>query len=475
MSIPSIWHHYASSDLDLPKDDSRHRQVFMINTISLIMILALTFYTFFNIFVTKLYMLAFIEMVVLIVAFIPIFILRKLQDINLASTILTINLFLLMVLFIYGQKNLDFGLAQAVFLPIVAIFLKGKKFGLIYSILFIAIILYIAFQGIGNWDPAPFTSTSFINLLTMYVIVIMFVYYFESSREEAFDFIKDAAKREHNNNLKLHEKSILLAHANEELTLYKNDLEAQVDKVLLEQKNQQEILIQQSKMAAMGEMISSIAHQWRQPLSVTAAIINNIKTHENLSEEPNQTYLDDMERIQTQLSFMNETITDFSNFLKPHKRSETFLVSKLLLDLEKIISPQMKLHNITFNINCTENEIEISNFKNELIQVILNIINNAQDAIIEKVSAQLMGKEIAYIKIEVSKKEDTTIISISDNAGGISDDILPNIFSPYFTTKTANKGTGIGLYMSQNIVEQSLGGLLSVRNGENGAVFTITL
>jgi signal transduction histidine kinase len=475
MSIASLWNSYVSSNLNLPKDDSRFRQVYLINTLSLVMITALTFYIFFNLFVSKLYVLAFVEMVVLFAAFIPIIILRKLQNVNLAATLVTINLFLLMVFFIYDNGHKDYALAQAVFLPVMAIFLKGKRFGLLYSLLFISIILYIAFHGLNVWEPAPFTVTSFTNLISLYLVVIVMVYFFESSRKEAFTFIKKASDREHKNNLKLHEKTILLNRANEELNLYKTDLEAQVEKILAEKQAQEEILKQQSKMAAMGEMISSIAHQWKQPLAATASIVNTIKVSEQFNDVPNQNYLDQMAKIEKQLDFMNETITDFSNFFKPHKVSEIFNLSSLLTSVNKLLSAQFAESKIELKTDFENENITLKSFKNELSQVLINILNNAKDAINEKLDAKLLVEGSGWVEVKMFKKDDAIIITIEDNAGGIPATVLPNIFTPYFTTKSAEKGTGIGLYMSQNIVEQSLNGDISVTNGENGAIFTITL
>lgn len=475
MALRSLWNNYVTSNLSLPKDDSRFRQVYLINTLSLVMITALFFYIFFNLFVSKLYILAFVEMVVFVVAFIPIVILRKLQNVSLAATLVTINLFLLMLFFIYENGHKDYALAQAVFLPVMAIFLKGKRFGLLYSLLFISIILYIAYNGVNVWEAAPFTITSFTNLLSLYIVVIMMVYFFESSRKEAFSFIKEASEREHKNNLKLHEKSILLHRANEELTLYKKDLEAEVNKILAEKQAQEETLKQQSKMATMGEMISSIAHQWKQPLTATASIVNTIKMTEQCNETPNQVYLDYMEKIDKQIEFMNETIRDFSNFFKPHKVSESFNVSSLMQSVEKLLSAQYAEAKIDLITEFEDEEIMLKSFKNELIQVLINILNNAKDAVNEKLEAKLLAEGSGWVKMKMFKKESHIIITIEDNAGGIPPKILPNIFTPYFTTKSADKGTGIGLYMSQNIVEQSLQGNLSAQNGENGAIFTITL
>lgn len=475
LALKSLWYHYVTSDLNLPKDDNRFRRVYLINTLSLVMILALSFYIFFNIFYTHLFLLALIEMGTLLFAFIPIFILRRLHNVELAATLVTINLFLLMVLFIYSQKHNDYALAQAVFLPTFAIFLKGKKYGLIYSFIFIAIILYIAWSGIGVWEAVPFTMTSFTNLTTTYILIIFMLYYFESSRKEAFNFVKQASEREYQNNLKLHEKTILLNHANEELMLFKTDLENKVDGMLSEKRAQEQILVQQSKMASMGEMMSAITHQWKQPLTTTSAIINNIKIEEALTEKPNEGFLKSMEKIEEQLDYMNQTILDFSNFFKPKKSKEIFHLKDTTLSVIKLLRSQFHSKDITIETQFDDNTLSVESYKNEFIQVILNLLSNAKDAIEEQIAKGDLGKGKGEIKLNIFLQEGKIHLTVEDNGGGIPPKIIKDIFSPYFTTKEKNNGTGIGLYMSKIIIEESMLGSLSVSNGEKGAIFTIIL
>lgn len=440
------------------------------------MILALSFYIFFNIFHTHLFLLAFIEIATLIFAFIPIYILRRLHNVELAATLVTINLFLLLVLFIYSQKHHDYALAQAVFLPTIAIFLKGKKYGLIYSFIFIAIILYIAWGGIDVWEPVAFTLTSFINLATSYIIIIIIMlYYFESSRKEAFNFVKQASEREYQNNLRLHEKTILLNHANEELKLFKTDLESKVDEMLAEKRVQEQILVQQSKMASMGEMMSAITHQWKQPLTTTSAIINNIKTEEALLEKPNEGFLKNIEKIEDQLDYMNQTILDFSNFFKPQKNRERFYLQATILSIIKLFQSQFLSKNLTIKTQFDDKALSIESYKNEFIQVILNLLSNAKDAIEEQVLKGTLEKGGGEINLKLFLHEEKLHITVEDNAGGISPKIMEDVFKPYFTTKDESRGTGIGLYMSRIIIEESMHGILEVNNGEKGALFTIIL
>jgi signal transduction histidine kinase len=473
--MKTVWDSFVTSGLNLPRDDSRYRKVYLINTLSLLVISALIFYIIFNLTVTGLYVLAFVEAAVLVVATIPIFILRKVQNVELAATIVTINLFILLIFFIYDQKHHDYALAQAVFLPVLAIFLKGKRFGLIYALSFIAIVLFIAYGGIDVWEPVPFTFTSFVNLISTYLFVIIMIYYFENSRKEAFGFLKKAREREYQNNLKLHEKTILLNHANEELRDYKIDLEKKVDSMLEAKRAQDHILIQQSKMAAMGEMMSAITHQWKQPLTTTAAIVGNIKLEEEFKEKPNSHILTNMDKIQDQLNFMNQTINDFSNFFKPQKTKEIFVLSNTCMSVVKLIESQLQAKSIKLSTHFEDETLSITNYKNEFIQVLLNIINNAKDALESKIALHSIQKGEGSIKLSTFTKGDYIYITIEDNAQGIPESIIDKIFDPYFTTKSESMGTGIGLYMSKSIVEESMGGSLKVTNGEHGAIFTIKL
>lgn len=475
MTLKSLWYHYITSDLNLPKDDSRFRRIYLINILSLVMILALSFYIFFNVFYTKLFLLAFIEIAVLIFAFIPICILRRLHNVELAATLVTINLFILMVLFIYMQKNNDYALAQAVFLPTFAIFLKGKRFGIIYSLIFISIILYIAWSGLGVWEPAPYNLTSFINLTTTYILIIGMLYYFESSRKEAFEFVKEASERAYQNNLKLHEKSILLEHANKELMLFKTDFEGNVDGMLTEKRAQEEILVQESKMASMGEMISVITHQWEQPLAVATDLVSNIKREESLCENTDATFLKNIEKLETQLNYMNQTILDFSNFFKPTKSKEHFTIATTILNVIQLLQSQFNSNDISIQTQFDDDSISIESYKNEFTQVIFNLLSNAKSAIDKQVLQGGLEKGKGEIQLHLFRSGSKIYLTIEDNAGGIDPQIMNKIFNPYFTTKKDNNGTGIGLYMSKITIQERMHGSLDVRNGEKGAIFTIIL
>ena len=229
---------------------------------------------------------------------------------------------------------------------------------------------------------------------------------------------------------------------------------------------QEQILIQQSKLAAMGEMIGNIAHQWRQPLAQISAIHMNMKVTYDFNKF-DEVYLNEKIKEANKLtSYMSQTINDFQNFFIPQKEKEIFSIEKACKDAYNIIDSSLKYHNIEINFNIKE-DTNILGYKNEFSQVILNILSNAKDILIER------KIENPKIDIEVKNGDNYSIIKIHDNAGGVKDDILDKIFDPYFTTRHKTQGTGIGLYMAKNIIERNMSGFINVKNIGNGALFTI--
>ena len=229
---------------------------------------------------------------------------------------------------------------------------------------------------------------------------------------------------------------------------------------------QEQILIQQSKLAAMGEMIGNIAHQWRQPLAQISAIHMNMKVTYDFNKF-DEVYLNEKIKEANKLtSYMSQTINDFQNFFIPQKEKEIFSIEKACKDAYNIIESSLKYHNIGIDFNVKQ-DTNILGYKNEFSQVILNILSNAKDILIER------KIENPKIDIEVKNGDNYSIIKIHDNAGGVKDDILDKIFDPYFTTRHKTQGTGIGLYMAKNIIERNMSGFINVKNIGNGALFTI--
>ena len=221
---------------------------------------------------------------------------------------------------------------------------------------------------------------------------------------------------------------------------------------------QQSLLLQQSRLASMGEMISTIAHQWRQPLTHLSYLFMNMKKKADQADFIRQK----LKEGQTQLSYMSQTIEDFSNFYNPNKEKEHFSIQEACQKAILITSATLKQTGVSVSFLPQEDFHTFGN-QNEFEQVIVNLINNARDI--------LQERKIPDPSIQIVCDKKT--IMISDNAGGIESGLLSKIFDPYFSTKT--KSDGIGLYIAKTIIEKEMGGTLSVQNSNKGALFTIRL
>ncbi len=221
------------------------------------------------------------------------------------------------------------------------------------------------------------------------------------------------------------------------------------------------LLFQQSKMAAMGEMIGNIAHQWKQPLNALGALKMGVvsKYQDNKLDDA---FIERFDSKSSQLiEKMADTIEDFRNFFRPEKAAKDFNVSDVIVESLAFVEDSYKNHAI--DIKFEPVDIILSGYKNELVQVMLNLLNNSKEAIM--LSKQTAG----WVKISVQTAAEQVLIYIEDNGGGIDEEILNRVFEPYFTTKFKSDGTGVGLYMSKMIIEQSMNGKLALSN-ENGGV-----
>jgi PAS domain S-box-containing protein len=235
-------------------------------------------------------------------------------------------------------------------------------------------------------------------------------------------------------------------------------------------------LMQAQKMAAVGEMLGAIAHQWRQPLNTLSTYISSLQAayyNSMLSKEV-------VERVVTgagdQITFMSKTIDDFRNFFKPSKTKGPVDILKSVISAVKLMEAQMRHNSINLTVkNMTgSNSLIVFGYEGEFIHVLVNILANAKDAIIENF-ARTTGSTARAIDIIVSGDDEGAIIEIIDSGGGIPEHLLPKIFNPYYTTKGTSSGTGMGLYMSKMIVEKEMEGELRAENTADGARFMITL
>lgn len=231
----------------------------------------------------------------------------------------------------------------------------------------------------------------------------------------------------------------------------------------------QEFLIQQSKLAEIGEIISSIAHQWKEPLIEISTLVQEYIFSNKRTKDEDEKYV---KNIMSQIYYMTDTINDFQNFIKPSTQKTSFNIKDAIVKMMNIIEHNMKYNYIDININIEDKtKLIISGYHNELMQSLLNIVNNAKDSILKKRESDKKFK--GKIDINISNYLNYAQIEISDNGGGIDEKDMKKIFDPYYTTK--NKGHGIGLYMTKVIIEDKMGGSISVINKTNGANFIIRL
>lgn len=210
---------------------------------------------------------------------------------------------------------------------------------------------------------------------------------------------------------------------------------------------QHKLMESQSKLASMGEMIGNIAHQWRQPLSLISTIASGIKVQIEFGLFDEKKVIPDMDNIIKQTNYLSNTIDDFRNFIKNSNEKSEVLISNVIQKVLSILNPSIVNHNITIILN-TKDDISIIGYENQLIQALINILNNAKDALEENVK----NNENKLIFIETKNIQDDLVLKIKDNAGGISENVIGKIFEPYFTTKHKSIGTGIGLSMTHQII-----------------------
>lgn len=248
--------------------------------------------------------------------------------------------------------------------------------------------------------------------------------------------------------------------------------------IKMELKEKDTYMFQQARLAQMGEMLSMIAHQWRQPLGTISANIISIQTTLELEkynlkdDKEREEFLKflntKMDKTTLYLQDLSQTITNFSNFYKPDKKFQMVEIGEVLLKAYNLIFDSLDSYNIKVDFDL-ESNYELMMHENEFMQVILNIINNAKD--------QLLQKDIKnpIINIHTHMEDDELYIEISDNAGGIDENSLDKIFNPYYSTKLEKNGTGLGLYMSKVIIKDYHNGDIYAKNSDNGAIFTIRI
>jgi signal transduction histidine kinase len=276
------------------------------------------------------------------------------------------------------------------------------------------------------------------------------------------ELLKDDTDHEFEIEMKKKNDTIFPAHIKERnLVLDNRNLKILAVLDLTEIKRKENMLNHQSKMAALGEMMGNIAHQWRQPLTAISIAASSIKLNYEIDMVEEEELFEQLDGIIDSTDFLSNTINDFQNFLKTNKAKEFFKLSNSVKKVLKLVEGNLKKEKINI-IEQYEDEFKVYGVPNEMVQSLLNIVNNAKDAYMQK-------NDTKVILIEIKKLEnssDKIVLRIHDGAGGIPENVLPKIFEPYFTTKHQSQGTGLGLYMTHQMVQDHMQGELKVENKE---------
>ena len=243
-------------------------------------------------------------------------------------------------------------------------------------------------------------------------------------------------------------------------------LHERVEKAVEENRSKERMMIQQAKMATIGEMIESIAHQWRQPLNIMGIGISNLDLKRQLGTLQKDELDALIEMVQRQVAYMSQTIDDFRNFFKKDKKIEHVQLLPLVDEVRGLVEPALRQKKIELEVRIPE-AITCDLYPNELKQVILNLVSNAKDVLVQQENAK------KRIVIRADELPATIRLEVQDNGGGVPPSIKEKIFEPYYTTKFESQGTGIGLYMSKIILERHLKGTIHVENRNGGACFVL--
>lgn len=272
--------------------------------------------------------------------------------------------------------------------------------------------------------------------------------------------------------LDLEESLKILDEQREQLTSFNAILEKRVSEEVEKQQNQERLMIHQSRQAAMGEMLESIAHQWRQPLNIVGLATANLETQFSIGAMNDKEFHEKMGIIALNIKYMSDTIDDFRKFLNPQRETTIFDARNSIDEVLTILDAQFHSNKIinTLDISCKPLFYGV---ENEFKQVMFILLNNSVDAI--KMQTEKNSALDGAINVVVTCRNNHGVIEVSDNGGGIDTNIIDTIFNPYVTTKSDSYGTGIGLYIAKNIIETRMKGTLGVKNIASGACFTITL
>ncbi len=434
------------SNLHIDKDDLDIKRVQLINYIIILAVPVLLFFTYAN-FLLKQEFFAYSNIISAAIMTLSFFLLRKSRSYlpHAAHGVLLANFFIHIPALFYGGIE-NSGFVWFFLFPLFAFFLAGKKAGMIWVSVF-HLMIFTVFL-ISDYLTLPYEPAYLIFLLLALFIETIYV-----------NFSNDIHLR--------YEREI--AQKNRRLEELTNHLKQEVEEEVAKSRAKDMMLSQQSKMASVGEMMGHISHQWKQPLGTINVIVQNVQLARTLDPDDCAEVDGSLSEIIKQTDLMDQTIRDFLSFSRPATENKLFSIKHALKVMSTLVQSSLISKNISLSINTPETECDIQGRENEFVHALINIIHNAKDALVETKTPN------PRITIDLFNEGEKTALQISDNAGGIPEDVMEHIFEPYFSTKQEEGGTGLGLHMTQKIIEESMGGTIEVSNTAAGARFKLLL
>jgi len=404
-----------------------------------------------------------VEIALLVMNIIMFFAMRKYRHFfEFFAMTMTLQYTFLFLFLIYTGEPSDLKHLWIFTYPIILLYFQTTVHA-VFWLIFILFMLVMA--PLQSFIDIKYTMYQVTYISFVLVIISIIIYFYQRKIDEARSIIMEQQKMLRNFNSEL-EKQV--KDKTTELTKLNESLELKVEQKLEELRSKDQILEAQSKQAVMGEMISMIAHQWRQPLSTITLQIANLQFKQLLGHDRSKNDIDEaLNNISDTIVYLSDTIDDFQTYFHPDKEMQNIEIHDLLQRALNFAMSRVSDKGIRISLN-RSGGIEVKTYINELVQVVLNILNNAIDAHNE------VKKKDPFINIDAKKVGDRVFIYIEDNAGGIKSEHLPHLFEPYFSTKGKN-GTGLGLYMGQMIIEKQFGGEISVETSDEGSIFIVKI
>lgn len=407
--------------------------------------------------------LIYVEVILIFMNITMFFTLRKKRKyVEYVRTLLTAQFTILFLFLMYSSEPSAMKHVWLFTYPIIILYNSGTKKALTW-LSFLLFMIFIA--PLQPFVDVQYTLHQTVYILFVVVVVSSIMYFYKVKIDEAKKLILKQQNELLDFNAKL-ANEVELKTA--ELRDINESLEITVEEKIEELIQKDKLLTVQSKQAVMGEMITMIAHQWRQPLSTITLQISNYQIEQLLNQNSQVRAIDKtLEEISNTIMYLSDTVDDFQTYFHPDKEVHDINIDELLNKTVSFALPRLKKQDIKITV-LEHPPLEIRIYMNELIQVILNLLNNAIDALLD------LEQKGSKIDISVQEKGERVLITVSDNADGISEENIHRVFEPYFSTKGKN-GTGLGLYMSQMIVEKQFNGELRVESTSKGSAFIVEI